>query len=130
MITKQGVYINIHSIDYIRVIHVLAPGYQKDAYPMYGAIIKDIFINLELVEYNSLLICLSNLRTLTYTTPETTYLGSPANTKMTMHVNKDNISFVNFSDNLEDVFTVKFISGAFFYSYDKDTIKKISSHNI
>lgn len=130
MVTKQGVYINIQSIDFIRVIHDLAPGYQVDAYPKYAGFIKDKYIPLELVEYNSLLICLSNLRTMTFTTPKETYISYPANTKMTVHINKDNIAFVNLTDEFESVYTVKFISGAILYTYDKDTIKKISSHNI
>ncbi len=131
MVTKQGVYINIQSIDFIRVIHDLAPGYQVDAYPKYAGFIKDKYIPLELVEYNSLLICLSNLRTMTFTTPKETYISYPANTKMTVHINKDNVSIVNPSDNFEpDLFTVRFMSGAILYTYDKDTIKKISSHNI
>lgn len=131
MITKQGVYINPKCIDYIRVIHDLAPGYQVDAYPTYAAIIKDTLLELEEVEHNSLLICLTSLRTMTFTTPEETYISYPANTKMTVHINKDNISIVNPSDHFEpDLFTVRFMSGAILYTYDKDTIKKISSNNI
>lgn len=130
MILKKGEYINIQCIDFLRVIHDLPEGYQKNAYPTYIAVIKDTYFPLEEEELNSLLICLTGLRTLTYTTPERTYIGSPGNTKMTVYVNKDNIAHVHCFDLFEVSYTIKFISGTTLYVYDKDTINKISVDKI
>lgn len=130
MILKNGSFINESNIDYIRVIMYLPAEYNRSSYPVYSVVLNNIMFTLCEEEYNSLLLCVPNLKTITFTTGSSTVNGCPCNTKLTVYVNKNNVTSISCFDESESFFCIKFVTESVLYTCNKDTIKIFSTQKI
>jgi hypothetical protein len=130
MILKNGSFINESNIDYIKVIMHLPAEYNRSAYPVYSAVLNNTSFTLCEEEYNSLLLCARNFKTITFSTGSVAVNGCPSNTEMVVHVNKNNVTSASCFDETESFHCIRFVSETVLYTCSKDTIKIISTQKI